>query len=192
MPAELSLPAAGTPPAAGIPSPGASRVVCRPVASDAERAEHFAIRRRIFVDEQGIFAGSDLDEHDQDPSTLALVGYCNGIVAGTVRLFPLDPAGAVFQGDRLAVLGPYRMRGLGAPLVRCAVATAALLGGREMSAHIQPGNVRFFERLGWKAAGEREIYAGLVHQPMSIELPPTDEARATQQRLAAGVSARDL
>ena len=61
-----------------------------------------------------------------------------------------------------------------------------------MSAHIQLPNVRFFQRLGWETDGEREIYAGLVHQPMSIELPPVDEARATVRRLAAGVSVRDL
>ena len=61
-----------------------------------------------------------------------------------------------------------------------------------MSAQIQLANVRFFQRLGWEIRGEREIYAGLVHQPMSIELPPPREAEATIRLLAAGVSARDL
>ena len=192
MPAELSLPAAGLPSAASFSRSAASRVVCRQVASAAELADHFAIRRRIFVEEQAIFAESDLDLHDRDMSAVALIGYCDGIAAGTVRLFALDPADGIWQGDRLAVLAPYRTRGLGAPLVRCAVATAAVLGGGLMSAHIQLANVRFFQRLGWEIRGEREIYAGLVHQPMSIELPPPREARATVRLLAAGVSARDL
>ncbi|HMI34955.1 MAG TPA: MSMEG_0567/Sll0786 family nitrogen starvation N-acetyltransferase [Propionibacteriaceae bacterium] len=192
MPAELSMPAAGLPSAASLSRSAASRVVCRQVASAAELADHFAIRHRIFVDEQAIFAQSDVDLHDRDASAVALIGYCDGVVAGTVRLFALDPANGIWQGDRLAVLAPYRTRGLGAPLVRCAVATAAVLGGRLMSAHIQLANVRFFQRLGWEGSGEREIYAGLVHQPMSIELPPLDEARAIVRRLAAGVSARDL
>jgi putative N-acetyltransferase (TIGR04045 family) len=165
--------------------------VCRQVVSAAERADHLAIRHRIFVEEQAIFSESDLDVHDRDPSTVALIGYCAGVAAGTVRLFALDDADGSWQGDRLAVLAPYRLRGLGAPLVRCAVATASVLGGRLMSAHIQPANVRFFQRLGWQTCGDREIYAGLVHQPMSIELPPVDQARATVRRLAAGVSARD-
>jgi putative N-acetyltransferase (TIGR04045 family) len=166
--------------------------VCRQVASAAELADHFAIRRRIFVEEQAIFAESDLDLHDHDMSAVPLIGYCDGLAAGTVRLFALDPADGIWQGDRLAVLAPYRTRGLGAPLVHCAVATAAVLGGRLMSAHIQLANVRFFQRLGWEARGDREIYAGLVHQPMSIELPPPDKARATVRRFAAGISARDL
>jgi putative N-acetyltransferase (TIGR04045 family) len=164
--------------------------VCRQVASAAELADHFAIRHQIFVDEQAIFTGSDLDLHDRGTSAVALMGYCDGVAAGTVRLFALDPADGTWQGDRLAVLAPYRTRGLGAPLVRCAVGTAAVLGGRLMSAHIQLANVRFFQRLGWETCGEREIYAGLVHQPMSIELPSPDEARATVRRLAAG-SARE-
>lgn len=191
MSAELSMPAA-LPSAASRSRLAASRVVCRQVSSAAELADHFAIRHRIFVDEQAIFTESDLDLHDRDTSAVALIGYCDGVAAGTVRLFALDAADSTWQGDRLAVLAPYRTRGLGAPLVRCAVATAAVLGGRLMSAHIQLTNVRFFQRLGWEARGDREIYAGLVHQPMSIDLPPADEARATVRRLAAGVSARDL
>ena len=182
---------AALPSAASLTRSAASRVACRQVTSAAELADHFAIRHRIFVDEQAIFTGSDLDLHDHDRSAVALIGYCDGVAAGTVRLFALDPADGIWQGDRLAVLTPYRTRGLGAPLVRCAVATAGVLGGRLMSAHIQLANVRFFQRLGWQSCGEREIYAGLIHQPMSIELPSPDEARASVRRLAAGVSARD-
>jgi putative N-acetyltransferase (TIGR04045 family) len=191
MSAELSLPAA-LPSAASALRPGASRLVCRQVASAAELADHFDIRHRIFVVEQAIFAKSDLDLQDRDRSAVPLLGYWDGVVAGTVRLFALDHTDGIWQGDRLAVLAPYRTRGLGAPLVRCAVATAAMLGGRLMSAHIQLANVRFFERLGWEARGDREIYAGLVHQPMSIDLPTPVEARATVRRLAAGVSVRDV
>jgi hypothetical protein len=61
-----------------------------------------------------------------------------------------------------------------------------------MTAHIQPKNVRFFQRLGWSNHGGREIYAGLVHQPMAIVLPDPNEAGATLHRLAAGINARDL
>jgi hypothetical protein len=53
--------------------------VCRQVASAAELADHFAIRRRIFIDEQAIFAESDLDLHDRDTSAVALMGYCDGV-----------------------------------------------------------------------------------------------------------------
>jgi hypothetical protein len=85
-----------------------------------------------------------------------------------VRLYPLEPG--IWQGDRLAVLAPFRAWNLGGHLVRFAVATAAYLGGVEMMAHVQAGNVRFFERLGWLRRGDPEVYVGLPHQPMSIDL----------------------
>jgi len=154
----------------------------------SERADHLAIRHRIFVDEQSVFDDSDLDSRDQDISTIALLGYSDGTVVGTVRLFLLDPGAGRWQGDRLAVLSPYRTLGIGAPLVRCAVATAAALGGRTMTAHIQPANIAFFRRLGWVTAGESEIYAGLPHQPMSIVLPSQSEGLATVRSLEEGIN----
>lgn len=171
---------------------GRSEVVCRRVRSAGERADHLAIRHRVFVEEQDLFSPTDMDVHDWDSSTIALVGYSNGVVAGTVRLYMLNSAAGVWQGDRLGVLEPYRSIGVGAPLVRCAVATAASLGGRSMIAHIQPVNVAFFRRLGWTTVGDTEIYAGVAHQPMSIILPSPSDGAATVRRLAAGINARDL
>jgi len=165
-------------------------IVCRRVRSTRERADHLAVRHQVFVDEQGVFADSDVDWRDAEISTIALLGHRNGIVVGTVRLFPLDATTRLWQGDRLAVLAPYRTLGAGAPLVRCAVATAAALGGITMTAHIQPANITFFQRLGWTPAGERETYAGLPHQPMSIDLPSRSEGLATVRRLEAGITER--
>jgi putative N-acetyltransferase (TIGR04045 family) len=169
---------------AGATAPAADRsIVCRRAGSAAERDEHLAIRHRVFVEEQAVFTGSDLDAHDAATATIAVLGYSAGFAVGTVRLFPLEGAGELWQGDRLAVLGRYRTHGVGAPLVRYAVATAAALGGRRMTAHIQPANVVFFKRLGWASVGETEVYAGLPHQPMVIDLPTRAEGLATVSRL---------
>jgi putative N-acetyltransferase (TIGR04045 family) len=93
------------------------------------------------------------------------------VAGGAVRLYPLDDVGE-WKGDRLAVLPEFRKHGLGAPLVRFAVRTAGELGGRRMIAHIQPPNVRFFERLGWERVGEPMVYVGHPHQLMAIGLSP--------------------
>jgi putative N-acetyltransferase (TIGR04045 family) len=181
--------------AAAVPEQGpslaarsVSGIVCWRVRTRAERAAHFAIRNRVFVEEQGVFCGSDRDSHDDDLATIGLIGYCDGVVAGTVRLFALDGGAGRWQGDRLAVLGPYRTRGVGAPLVRCAVATAGALGGKTMSAHIQLPNVTFFRRLGWEPVGEAGLYAGLPHQTMVIALPPPDVGTATVRALSGGAA----
>jgi putative N-acetyltransferase (TIGR04045 family) len=130
---------------------------------------HLWIRERVFVDEQGIFAVTDLDDRDADPATVHVLGFCDGDVAGTVRLFLLGGEGA-WLGDRLAVLPAYRSRRLAEPLVRFAVRTAGERGGRLMRAHVQVANVPFFTRLGWAALGGPADYLGRPHQDMAIEL----------------------
>jgi putative N-acetyltransferase (TIGR04045 family) len=145
-----------------------SRVICLPAADGAEVVLHHRIRHEVFVVEQGVFAGSDLDAHDAAPDTIKVLAWAEGVPAGAVRLYPLEDG--LWQGDRLAVLPPYRARALGRPLVRFAVASATRLGGREMLAHVQLANVRFFEHLGWECRGGVEDYVGLAHQPMAIAL----------------------
>ena len=164
-----------SPPAEAHPAE-APRLNCRAAATTAERAAHFRIRRQVFVAEQGLFGGTgtdrdgtDRDWRDDDPATIHVVGLADGFICGTVRLYPLGPGGR-WKGDRLAVLAGQRHLGLGAPLVRFAVSSAARLGGREMEAFIQPANVTFFRWLGWRRAGDLMDYAGVPHQRMLIDL----------------------
>jgi putative N-acetyltransferase (TIGR04045 family) len=145
-------------------------VVCRDVTSAAGLAEHHRVRHAVFVEEQRIFERSDVDRHDAGAQTHWVLGLIDGVPAGAVRLYPIDEEATIWEGSRLAVLPSFRVHGLGAPLVRYAVTTAASLGGRAMLAHIQLANVRFFERLGWVADGDVEHYYGQPHVPMRIAL----------------------
>lgn len=155
---------------------GISRLACRAVATPEDLAAHFLIRHQVFVVEQGLFqsaggsGGWDRDVHDADPATVHVVGLFDGSLCGTVRLYPVPEVPGRWKGDRLAVLDGHRHHGLGAPLVRFAVATAGARGGREMEAYIQPANVAFFEWLGWRQAGGLVTYAGIPHQRMLIGL----------------------
>ena len=152
--------------------PTAATLTCAAVITEAERCAHFRIRHQVFVIEQGLFGGAvgdDTDERDVDPATIHVIGRADETICGTVRLYPVGPGGR-WKGDRLAVLAGYRHLGLGAPLVRFAVGSAARLGGREMEAFIQPANVAFFRWLGWERTGDLVDYAGLPHQRMLIDL----------------------
>jgi putative N-acetyltransferase (TIGR04045 family) len=148
-------------------------ILCRPAAGTGEAALHHRIRHEVFVLEQDVFADSDLDAHDAADSTIKVVAWTASPIVGwepggAVRLYPIEPG--IWQGDRLAVLPPFRAWNLGGPLVRFAVDTAARFGGLEMVAHVQAANVRFFEWLGWRRRGEPELYVGLPHQLMAIDL----------------------
>ncbi len=149
----------------------ATGVECRLVGSTDELASHFDVRRRVFVDEQAIFVGDDRDEHDEDPSTLFVIGLVDGEVCGAVRLYPLDEGG-LWKGDRLAVLPDQRSSLLGARLVRFAVRTGGERRGTRMVANIQVPNLRFFEWLGWTRDGGEHDFRGVPHVPVTIGLTP--------------------
>jgi putative N-acetyltransferase (TIGR04045 family) len=156
---------------AGASSPVAEALACRIAADAGERRAHFAIRRAVFCAEQGMFGGADdRDARDASAGTLHAVGAERGVVGGTVRLYPLDATGALWQGDRLAVLPAFRHGSLGGSLVRFAVRTAGDRGGARMVAMIQLPNVRFFLGLGWSLDGEIADFHGRAHQPMAIAL----------------------
>jgi len=139
----------------------------RAAVTPEDMEAHFAVRRAVFVDEQGIFEQSDRDAWDE--VAIHVVVSHEGAVVGAVRLYELEQPG-LWKGDRLAVLHDARRLGAGAPLVRFAVAAAGERGGHRMIAQIQERNVAFFAHLGWTAVGVPEEYRSLTHQLMEIRL----------------------
>ncbi|GAB2925158.1 GNAT family N-acetyltransferase [Rhodococcus aerolatus] len=136
--------------------------VLREARDGADLAAHAALRRAVFVDEQGIFDRDDTDEFDRDPRTVVLVARdARGEVVGGVRLHPAGPGPDLgwWHGDRLVVRRDARRGGLVGPaLVRAACARAEAHGALRFEADVQPANARLFTRLGWDAVG-----AGVVH-----------------------------
>jgi putative N-acetyltransferase (TIGR04045 family) len=141
---------------------------CRPVADAAELAAHHRIRRAVFCAEQHLFDGTDRDVHDDDPTTVHVLGLVGGEPAGTVRLYPLT--GTLWHGDRLAVLPEHRRSRIGAQLVRLAVALGGERGGTRMQARVQLPNVPFFIHLGWTPTAAPAAHLGVPHQWMAIPL----------------------
>jgi len=154
----------------GEHSDPADDVRCVEVCSDEQRDLHHRIRHAVFVEEQEIFAESDIDAYDARDDVVRVLALRGDHAVGAVRLYQLDERIGLWKGDRLAVLADCRNCSAGAPLVRFAVAHARAHGGRRMIAHVQVANVRFFEHLGWSAYGDVEEYLGLAHQPMHIAL----------------------
>ncbi|WP_159796280.1 MSMEG_0567/sll0787 family protein [Puerhibacterium puerhi] len=140
--------------------PGAPRPWTVRPAGPRHVADYRALRRDVFVGEQGLFAGDDHDRVDDDPRTEVLVAVDGeDRVLGGVRLAPapeaLDAAGrdiGWWTGSRLVVARSARHAGgIGAALVRAACARAAELGVLRFEATVQARNRILFERLGWQA-----------------------------------------
>ncbi len=138
-----------------------------------EFAGHFRVRLEVFVEEQGLFDGTDRDRWDD--TALQVVAVIGGEVVGAVRLYQLDEAG-LWQGDRLSVSRNARKMRAGGPLVRFAVKTAGELGGHLMIARIQAPIVPLFRFLGWERVGGLIDYRGVPHQRMTIPLSGAEPA----------------
>jgi putative N-acetyltransferase (TIGR04045 family) len=178
----ISVAAAASEPIGVLRSAPPQEVVCFEAFRGEQVAMHYAIRRAVFVEEQAIFAGSDVDEHDAQDGVVHVLAMRGDRPVGAVRLYPIDQEHGLWKGDRLAVLRSCRTYGVGAPLVRFAVAQATARGGSKMIARVQVPNLRFFARLGWSKDGDSEEYLGRSHQTMSIVLADTAAVSCSARR----------
>lgn len=138
---------------------------------DAPRmAEALAIRFAVFVEEQGVPPAEELDEHDRDDAKArhALVRAPNGAAIAAGRFYARDAATA--QVGRMAVLAPWRGRGAGALLLDALVAEAARAGFARAHLHAQTHAAGFYHRAGFRRDGAELWDAGILHEPMSLDL----------------------
>jgi predicted GNAT family N-acyltransferase len=125
-----------------------------------------AVRHEVFVDEQGVPAEIELDEHDI--SALHIVAFDEGRAVATGRLLADGHIG------RLAVLRSYRGRGLGRQVLTRLVEEARNGGLGRVELNAQTQALPFYERLGFVAYGEVFDDAGLPHRAMALELTPPE------------------
>lgn len=141
----------------------AARFLVVDATGDPARVEAYrALRRRAFVDDQGLFARHDLDDHDLAPRTRVLVAVRHdGVVAGGVRIHSAveDADLGWWQGSRLVAVGGAGVpRGrVGAALVRAACARVLQEGALRFDAHVQERHRAFFARLGWEELGRMTV-----------------------------------
>jgi predicted GNAT family N-acyltransferase len=131
-------------------------------ANDA-KAQAFAIRMRVFVREQGVPEEVELD-HD-DRRALHLLASVSGKAVGTARIVMRRGNAKI---GRMAVLKSYRLQGVGAKLLRRAVATAKKIGARKIYLHAQVAVIGFYEKLGFRSVGPVFDEAGIAHRKMVL------------------------
>jgi putative N-acetyltransferase (TIGR04045 family) len=161
------------------------------IATEAwELDGYYRERRAIFAEEQALFQGSDLDDHDAHATPIVATSQIAGMpddVVGVVRIFESEPN--VWYGGRLGVCREYRRRGaVGAALIFTAVSSAHAWGCRRFLATVQEQNVRYFEHHHFRPL-ERIELLGRPHALMQADLaafPPCPRALAlTRTRRAA-------
>ncbi|MEL6609538.1 MAG: GNAT family N-acetyltransferase [Pseudomonadota bacterium] len=124
-----------------------------------------ALRRTVFIEEQGVSVDEEVD--GKDAEAIHLLARDGARAIGTARILSY---GTTAKIGRVCVLPDQRGSGTGVALIegcheaaRAAGATRAILGA-QLSA------LGFYERLGYRAYGDVFDDAGIDHQMMEIGL----------------------
>ncbi len=125
-----------------------------------------AIRRRVFIEEQGVPEALEWEARDGDCDWF--VARVGGEVVGVARLTPDAHVG------RMAVLPAWRGRGIGTALLRAALQRARDRGYARVALHAQTHALPFYARLGFRAEGEVFFEAGIAHRRMTLDLHQED------------------
>ncbi|GHH74172.1 acetyltransferase [Streptomyces sulfonofaciens] len=144
----------------------------RTAEDPADREACFAVRKEVFVAEQGVPEDIEYDVHDAAALHVIAVRE-DGLPLGTGRLLQGEAALAATGGEpgvgslgRLAVAKHARGLGVGAALVRGIEDAARGTGLAAVDLHAQTHALGFYERLGYTAYGPEFMDAGMPHRAM--------------------------
>jgi predicted GNAT family N-acyltransferase len=122
-----------------------------------------AIRRTVFIEEQGVPEALEWDEHDASALHWLAV-LADGTAIGCARLLPDGQLG------RMAVLPAWRGSGVGRALLTAAMRAARAAGHVSLRLSAQIHAVGFYAAAGFIAEGAVYEEAGIPHVAMRLIL----------------------
>jgi len=129
------------------------------------------VRRRVFIDEQGVPEAEETDRYDAEPATVTaavhVLGRLDGRPVATGRLL-LDLGDRFPHIGRVAVLAEHRRRGFGNAVMEALHGEARRRGHGGVTLAAQLHAIPFYERLGYVARGEVFLDAGIEHRWMDV------------------------
>ena len=123
------------------------------------------LRRVVFIEEQGVSEADKLDE--LDGVAIHLLAREGEQALGSARLLVAGNQGKI---GRVCVLAEARGRGIGAALIRAAVARFRDMGLARAKLGAQVHALGFYEALGFAAVGPVYDDAGIDHRDMVLTL----------------------
>ncbi|MEH7416999.1 GNAT family N-acetyltransferase [Neobacillus drentensis] len=128
----------------------------------------FHIRKKVFVEEQGVQLEDEFDEYD------TLAGHCEHILVyyneqpvGTGRIRVVDGLGKL---ERICILKPYRKFGLGKMIIKALEEIAEEMGVSQVKLHGQTQAEGFYQKLGYLTSSNIFMEDGIPHILMVKDL----------------------
>ncbi|ELY72680.1 GNAT family N-acetyltransferase [Natrinema pallidum] len=134
----------------------------RAAETDRERDDAFAVRRAVFVEEQGVDEELEYDDHDE--TAVHFVAYDGAEPIGAARLREYEAG--VGKVERVAVRKSHRDDGVGRALMNALEQRAIDAGITALKLHSQTRAADFYRSLGYERHGEEFEEAGIPHVEM--------------------------
>ena len=124
-----------------------------------------ALRRAVFIEEQGVSEAEEMDE--LDGLAIHFLGWIEGRPVATARIFVEGETGKI---GRVCVLAEARGTGAGLAIMRATIAALRERGAKTAKLSSQTHAMPFYEKLGFVAYGSEYPDAGIPHRDMVLEL----------------------
>jgi len=133
------------------------------------KQDAYSIRKRVFVEEQGVPEEMELDEFDLNARHA--LAYADSECIGTARLVTLSGSvGSIGRIGRMAVLPKYRGQGIGRRLLESLLKAAQSQDIKQVELHAQVSVIPFYEQFGFIAQGDVYDEAGIPHRDMILRI----------------------
>lgn len=142
-------------------------MVIRRVTTESELEEAFIVRKEVFVEEQGVAAEVELDEHDSSARHIVL--YHDNQPIGTGRLRVVD---GLAKLERICVLAVHRKHGYGREIMKDLELMGKELGLSQAKLNAQTHAADFYVKLGYHITSDVFMEEGMPHVTMVKELGP--------------------
>jgi len=136
------------------------------VEDDSEKEQAFLLRRRVFVEEQGV--DPDLEFDGEDRRARHVVAMLDGRIVGCLRMVLEDEQ--LCHPGRLAVDKDFRGKGIGSALMWFCIKDMKEYGFSSAIIHAQAYLKEFYEGFGFEVVGDLFMEAGLQHYHMVLSL----------------------
>ncbi len=139
---------------------------CKIVVNACELKGAFEVRKQVFVEEQGIPEDLELDEYDME--AMHMVAKDGERIVGTARVLFLAASQAKLE--RMAILKPFRHRGIGKGIISFLDEEFKNRGIKQVVLHAQCSAVNFYKSCGFEESGSPFWEAGIKHVKMQKRL----------------------
>ncbi|MFJ8514530.1 GNAT family N-acetyltransferase [Lysinibacillus xylanilyticus] len=132
------------------------------VETAKEHEDAFAVRKQVFVEEQGVPLHLECDA--EDASATHFIMYEDNDPVGAARLRSIEDDASKIE--RVCILQDQRGKKLGALIMKEMEKHAILINKKKLKLNAQSYAIPFYEKLGYTVTSPEFMDAGIPHRAM--------------------------